>query len=332
MFVRIRRDLRSRSGRLLLFPVLAVLVLVAVGGGYEQLSEATEQSYAMPGRLIDVGGHQLHLSCTGSGSPTVVLEPGAGQMSLDLAWITPAVARETRVCVYDRAGRGWSEDADADQDATQIATDLHTLLQRGRVPGPYVLAGHSFGGLYVLTFASRYPDDVAGLVLVDSTAPTSPEPGGTSRPEPDSYDLMGRASALVSTSARFGLGRLIGLTSYDTMPPQVQDELRALTASESQLRSTIDEYLQGNSSMAQAASLTDFANKPMVVLTAADGHDASWRAAQDRLAALSTNSEHVVVDGATHPEMLADEDAAAATTQAIHDVVSSIRDAQPLDR
>jgi pimeloyl-ACP methyl ester carboxylesterase len=120
--------------------------------------EATDaQAYPMPGQLIDVGGHRLHLSCTGSGSPTVVLEPGGGEMSSNLGWITPAVARDTRVCVYDRAGRGWSEPADTVQHGMQIATDLRTLLQRGNVPGPYVLAGHSFGGLYVLAFAARYP-------------------------------------------------------------------------------------------------------------------------------------------------------------------------------
>ncbi len=104
----------------------------------------------MPGRLVDVGGHRLHLSCTGSGSPTVVLEAGGGAMAANLGWITPAVAHDTTICVYDRAGRGWSEDADAPQDAVAISTDLHTLLQRAGVPGPYVIAGHSFGGLYAL--------------------------------------------------------------------------------------------------------------------------------------------------------------------------------------
>ncbi|MFL6295900.1 MAG: alpha/beta fold hydrolase, partial [Actinomycetes bacterium] len=101
----------------------------------------------LPGQLIDVGGHRLHLSCTGSGTPTVVLEPGRGELSSNLGWIAPAVAQNTRVCVYDRAGRGWSEPASTAQDGAQIATDLHTLLGRGHVPGPYVLAGHSFGGL-----------------------------------------------------------------------------------------------------------------------------------------------------------------------------------------
>src|ERR671933_287519 len=174
MFLRARRQLRSRSRRWLLHPVLAVLALAAVGGGYETVREAAEaRAHPAPGQLIDVGGHRLHLSCTGAGTPTVVLEPGASEMSSNLGWITPAVARDTRVCVYDRAGRGWSEPAATAQDGAQIATDLHTLLQRGHVPGPYVLAGHSFGGLYVLTFAARYPDEVAGMVLVDATAPAA---------------------------------------------------------------------------------------------------------------------------------------------------------------
>src|SRR5258705_4091472 len=119
-------------------------------------------------------------------------------MSSNLGWIEPAVARNTRVCVYDRAGRGWSEPADTPQDGAQIATDLHTLLQRGNIPGPYVLAGHSFGGLYVLTFAARYPDDVAGMVLVDSTAPASAaKPRATSPGGEGSYDIMGRVSPLI---------------------------------------------------------------------------------------------------------------------------------------
>ena len=170
-----RRDMRSRSGRVQLYLVFAILALSAVGGAYQTVGEATD-STAMPatGRLIDVGGHKLYLNCVGSGSPTVVLEPGAGATSSQLGWITPAVARSTRVCVYDRAGRGWSEPADSPQDGAQIATDLHTLLHRGGVTGPYVLAGHSFGGLYVRIFAAHYPDEVAGLVLVDSTASKEP--------------------------------------------------------------------------------------------------------------------------------------------------------------
>ena len=144
MVVGIQRQLRSRGGRWLLYPVLAVLAISAVGGGYETVREAVDaKAYPMPGQLVDVGGHRLHLNCTGSGSPTVVLEPGAGAMSSNLGWITPAVARDTRVCVYDRAGRGWSDPADTTQDGAQIATDLHTLLHARRRARP-VRAGRSF--------------------------------------------------------------------------------------------------------------------------------------------------------------------------------------------
>ena len=132
MFLRVRRQLRSRGARWLLYPVLAVLGIAAVGGGYETVRESLDaRAYPPPGQLVDVGGHRLHLHCTGSGSPTVVLEPGQGGVSSDLAWIAPAVARDTTVCVYDRAGRGWSDATDSPQDGAQIAADLHTLLDRG---------------------------------------------------------------------------------------------------------------------------------------------------------------------------------------------------------
>jgi pimeloyl-ACP methyl ester carboxylesterase len=302
-----------------------VLALASIGGGYQTLGEAADaKAYPMPGQLLDVGGHRLHLSCTGSGTPTVVLEPGAGEMSSSLGWITPAVARATRVCVYDRAGRGWSEPADTRQDGAQIATDLHRLLRRGHVPGPYVLAGHSFGGLYVLTFVARYPDQVAGMVLVDSTAPApTPQPSAVTPSDGGSYDLMGRISALGSASARLGLGRLYAQVADPDLPPRSRNEVRAKIATAANLASTIDEYAQGGASVKQAASLRDFADKPLIVLTAGSGHDAAWSAAQNHLAALSSNSVHRVIAGATHQGMV--EEHAAATTQAILDVVASVR-------
>jgi pimeloyl-ACP methyl ester carboxylesterase len=327
MFVGVGRQLPSRAGRWLLYPVIALLGLASIGGGYQTLGEVADaKAYPMPGQLIDVGGHRLHLSCTGSGTPTVVLEPGAGEMSSSLGWIAPAVARDTRVCVYDRAGRGWSEPADTAQDGAQIATDLHTLLQRGQVPGPYVLAGHSFGGLYVLTFAARYPDEVAGMVLVDSTAPASAATTGTpSAGHGGSSNGMRRVSALVSTAARLGLGRLYGQVAAGSLPPRSRGEVGASVANPSTLRSTIDEYLQAGASAEQAAALGDFADKPLIVLTAGSGHDAAWSAAQNRLARLSINSVHRIIAGATHEDLIGNEEDAAATTQAILDVVASVR-------
>ena len=334
MIVRVHRQLHSRVGRWLLYPVIVLLALASIGGGYETLGEAADaRAYPMPGQLVDVGGHRLHLSCTGAGTPTVVLEPGAGGMSSNLGWIAPAVARDTRVCVYDRAGRGWSEPADTAQDGAQIATDLHTLLQRGHVPGPYVLAGHSFGGLYVLTFAARYPDEVAGMVLVDSTAPASAADPGTPSPgHGGSSDGMSRVSALVSPAARLGLARLYAQFDFGSLPPRSRDEVRASVATPSTLRSTIDEYVQAAASSEQAAALRDFADKPLIVLTAGSGHDAAWSAAQNHMATLSTNSVHRIVDGATHEGLIVDEEDAAATTQAILDVVSSVRSPRRLVR
>jgi pimeloyl-ACP methyl ester carboxylesterase len=253
-------------------------------------------------------------------------------MSSMFGWITPAVASDTRVCVYDRAGRGWSEPAEGSQDGAQIATDLHTLLERGDVPGPYVLAGHSFGGLYVLTFAARYPDEVAGMVLVDSTEPGSATRPGSSPGDEDHSNIMSRASALLSSSARLGLGRLLANLDFGGLPPQAREESRANAVTVSHLQSTIDEYIEASASRDQAASLSDFGDKPLVVLTAGSGHDASWFAAQDDLATLSTNSAHRVIDGATHSDLILEEDAAAATSQAILDVVASVRGAGPLSR
>jgi pimeloyl-ACP methyl ester carboxylesterase len=327
MLVRVHRQLRSRAGRWLLYPVIALLALAAIGGGYQTLGAAADaKAYPMPGQLIDVGGHRLHLSCSGAGTPTVVLEPGAGEMSSNLGWITPAVARDTQVCVYDRAGRGWSEPAATAQDGAQVATDLHTLLQRGHVPGPYVLAGHSFGGLYVLTFAARYPDEVAGMVLLDSTAPASAATPGT--PSPDhggSNDAMSRLSALSSTAARLGLARLYAQSAFGSLPPRSREEVRASDSTASTLGSTIDEYVQAGASSEQAAALDDFADKPLIVLTAGRGHDAAWSAAQNRMASLSTNSVHRIIDGASHEDLVANQDDAGATTQAILDVVASVR-------
>jgi pimeloyl-ACP methyl ester carboxylesterase len=331
MIIRSRQQLRNRS-RWLLYPVFGVLLLVSIGGVYETVSGAVDSSaYPIPGELIDVGGHSLHLSCTGTGSPTVVLEPGAGLMSSALGWIAPAVADDTQVCVYDRAGRGWSDPADSVQDATQIATDLHTLLDRGQVPGPYVLAGHSFGGLYVLTFAALYPDDVAGMVLVDSTAPASESTAEQNSPGAEaSYNLMGRVSALASASARVGVGRLLAEADYGPLPARSRDEIRASAATPSNIQSTINEYVQANSSSRAAATLVSFADKPLVVLTAEVGSDAAWMTAQEHLATLSSNHAHRVIDGANHAGLLFEEQGAAATTQAILDVVASTRNNEPL--
>ena len=308
--------------------------LAGVGGAYQTVGTAMAPSPSMPGRLVDVGGHRLHLSCSGTGSPTVVVEAGGGEMAANLGWITSTVERDTTICVYDRAGRGWSEDADGPQDALAISTDLHTLLHRAGVVGPYVMAGHSFGGLYALTFAADHPDEVAGLVLIDSTSPHYGDGvGAAQRPAAsDSPDVMSRVAALTSSVARLGVGRLYSAIAVSDLPPRQLQELRASTATAATLRSTIEEYARANASMDEAASLRDFGDKPLMVLSAGVGSAADWSQKQDRLAALSTDSVHRVVDGASHEGLVGDATHAATTSRAILEVVSAVRTGQPLSR
>lgn len=324
---RVRRRLPGRARRWLVYPALAGLALSAIGGGYETVRESTDAAaHPMPGRLVDVGGHRLHLRCTGSGSPTVVLEPGLGEVSSAMAWIAGEVARDSRVCVYDRAGKGWSDPVDGPQDAAQTAADLHTLLHRASIPGPYVLAGHSFGGLYVLTFAAHYPNQVAGLVLLDSTAPAAgpaPTPSGF-------YDLVGRLAAPVAAIADLGAAHLVG-DAYDSLPPRARDEARASVFTSRSVRSYLDELRAGAASAHQAATLVDVGSKPLVVVTAGRGNSATWPASQDELATLSSNSRHDVVVDATHASLYLDEAHAAAATNGIRDVVAAVRSSRPLE-
>ena len=327
VWVRARRETHSRTRAWLLCPVLVILALLAVGGGYERISQSTAPAVAMRGQLVDVGPYRLHLECHGSRGPTVILEPGAGGSAASMGLIAPAVARDSRVCVYDRAGRGWSDPAASPPDGAQIATDLHTLLDRAQVPGPYVLAGHSFGGLYVRTYAAKYPGQVAGLVLVDSTAadnnPVSP-------PKAGSYSVLKHVSSLFSTTSRLGVGRLLAATSLSDLPPKYRDDARATAATPKEMSGVLDEYGVANRSVAEAGRLRSLDAKPLVVLTAERGNSKGWMADQNKTVTLSTNSLHRVVPGATHASLVQNPDHAAAVTRAIHDVVVSVRTGAPL--
>jgi pimeloyl-ACP methyl ester carboxylesterase len=257
----------------------------------------------------------------------VVLEPGGGALAAEMSWIASGVAGDARVCVYDRPGRGWSDDAARPQDGAQIAAELHALLRRAHVPGPYVLAGHSFGGLYVMSYAAQYPQDVAGLVLIDSTDPTTtPVSGGPA----SSHSLVHRLSALVASTARLGVGRLIGRFSYGTLPPGPRDEARASSATAGFLGSFVDEFGVASRSTSQAGELGDLGSRPLVVLTAGRRNAAGHMEAQDKLAGLSSNSLHRVVRGATHQALVADPEDAKVVSRAILDVVESARSAAPL--
>jgi pimeloyl-ACP methyl ester carboxylesterase len=328
MIVRSRRDLRSPTRAWLLYPVCVALLLSAVGGLYETYRETADRnSYPMPGQLVDVGGHKLHINCVGTGSPTVVLEPGLGEPSTGMALIAPDVAATTRVCVYDRAGRGWSENASSPQDGAQIAIDLHTLLDRAGEPGPYLVAGHSAGGLYVLNFARLYPDDVAGVVLLDSM---SPEQYTAIDEWPAFYEMYRRASALLTPLSRFGVGRVMYDSEYSDLPADARDAERAFLGSPRGARSVRDEFSQIRTSMSEAQALTTLGERPLLVVTALKGAMGGWVAAQDELASLSTDNLHRTLANAEHSMLTQDPTTAAQSSQAIRDVVTAVRTGEPI--
>jgi pimeloyl-ACP methyl ester carboxylesterase len=147
-----------------IFWILWLLLLTA--------SLSAQQLSASPaptplGRLVSVDGHQMHINCTGKGSPTVILEAGTGAFSFDWSLVQPEVAKFTRVCSYDRAGMAWSEMGPQPRTIRQKAYELHALLTNAKVPGPYVLVGHSGGGYIIRLFQAKYPNEVVGMVLAE---------------------------------------------------------------------------------------------------------------------------------------------------------------------
>jgi len=324
------RDLRSRTRYWLLYPVFGVLAFAAAGGLYEIGREASDRSaYPMPGQLVDVGGYRLHLNCTGSGSPTVVLLPGAGEISSSWGWIAPAVARDSRVCVYDLAGRGWSEAATGPQDGVALATDLHNLLDHAHVAGPYVLVGHSFGGLYVLNFAARYLDQVAGVVLLDAT---STEMFTRLPTYPRLHEGYRRVSAVFPSLARLGIGRIAYRSNFDKLPTQSRREEVAFWSTARSARSQLDEWTEAPIAMKQARSLRTLSPRPLIVLTAGYEAQEGWIPLQNELAALSSNSDHRVLPNVAHMSLADDESDASQSSQAIRDVIQAVRSGKPLAR
>src|SRR3712207_2549671 len=155
----VRRVMR-RIGKALLWLVVALLVLAVAGAIYQAIAtELAERAYPPPGEMVDVGGYGLHIDCVGKGGPTVVLDAGSGLFSAQWVRVQRQVSHTTRVCAYDRAGMGWSEMGPDPRDARRITGELHALLTKAGIEEPYVLVGHSFGGMYMQTYAARYPEE-----------------------------------------------------------------------------------------------------------------------------------------------------------------------------
>jgi pimeloyl-ACP methyl ester carboxylesterase len=315
------RSLHNWSRRALLYPAFVILGLVALGGAYETISEATTSNAPATGHSYLVAGHSLYLSCAGSGSPTVILFNGLGERTPSWAWVQRDVAAQTRVCVFDRAGQGWSGKAPGLQDAHELSADVDGLLAAADVPGPYVLAGHSVGGTYALAYAMDYPKKTAGVTLIDSASPHQFD-----LPDyPRFYSMWRRVGALLPSLGRAGIPRLTSGLSSGELPADARREARAFNASPRELRANRDEFAELRTVFDQTKALRTLDGRPLFVLTADVGQQSGWSAAQRKLASLSTNSAHQTTQGATHEALLEDEHYAAVSSRAISAVVHSVR-------
>ena len=261
-----RKSGRSRVRTALQFLVIgiiaSILLLAAVGAAYESLAEYRDRQVFSPhGQMIDVGGYRLHIDCSGEGSPTVVLDSGAGEPGREWALVQPEIAKFTRVCSYDRAGYGWSDSGPLPRTSERSVSELHTLLTRAGIAPPYIIAGHSLGGMNMRLYAARYPHEVAGVVLVDASHPDQELKGF--RPS------LSPLAALDPVLLRLGVLRaLFVLDGAAKVPRELRDELEYLALQDKTIATDLSEVRSFPQSAAQVRTAGNLGDKPLIVLTA----------------------------------------------------------------
>jgi pimeloyl-ACP methyl ester carboxylesterase len=332
-----RSSVFVRLARIALWLIIGIITLAAIGATYQIIAtEMDKHAYPPLGQMVAVGGYQMHLYCTSAnatGSPTVILETGLGSTSAAWALVQPEVAKATRVCSYDRAGMGWSDPSPEPRDAGNITLELHTLLQNANVPGPYVLVGWSYGGLYVREYAGQFGDEVAGMVLLDSSHPDqwTRTPQGQAQ-----YETNAKIYSVAPALARLGLMRVRGFTQPSSGLPTPYDQaLKASFAATKDWDAQSAEFLASPETNDQVRQLTSWGNMPLFVLTATEHstppeQERLWQNWQTELTALSVNSVHQVLEGADHASFWRDPETAKITTSAILQVVEAARTGQPL--
>jgi pimeloyl-ACP methyl ester carboxylesterase len=292
--------------------MLLLLIAAFAGGSYQAIAwHADAQRFLRPGRLVSTGDFRLNVYCTGRGSPTVVLESGLAD-SLD-AWsrVQPDIARFARVCSYDRAGYGYSDPGPMPRTSDRIAAELHAALRSAGEKPPYLLVGSSFGGFIVRVFNGKYPDQVAGLLLVDAT-------------QEDQYRLLPRSWANLSAATHrrarrqaFWAPLYIDLGIARLQLRMQGQQVSTVLLQSKYLKARTSEFENIEVSAEQARSADHMAEKPLVVLTAGRPIDTSLKAAlseedqnayaetwindlQLRLAHLSKRGTRVVVPDSGH--------------------------------
>jgi pimeloyl-ACP methyl ester carboxylesterase len=275
------------------------LLFFAARGAIALATDVLESRYPPPGKMIAVDGHKMHIYCVGDGAPTVVLEPGMGTDWVQWRPVSSKLSTVTRVCVYDRAGYAWSDPGPTPRSALRIATELHELLSKASVPGPYLLIAHSFGGYIARMYAARFPDSLSGIVMVDSL---QEEDGHAPNPKPPAgFGFRG----LVSLLPPIGSDRLKRLYQGSrALPASLKDapvayQYRFLMASPlRQLKAERNEFESLPLTEEEVRAARFPPELPLVVITA--GADEKHWARQTRLARLSLSGKQVIAASSGH--------------------------------
>lgn len=305
--------------------VVLIIALALIGAIYERMAEAADaKAYPPPGQLVDVGGYRLHINCVGNGSPTVIIEAGLGDWST--SWggtVQPDVSKTTRVCTYDRAGMGWSDPGPLPRDAAHFAQELNTLLQNANVPGPYIMVGHSLGGVAVRVFVHDYTSEVAGVVLIESMNPkqSTQSPEVLSQSESQSQPFSFQAAL-----ARFGVARLlVKVPAIAPSMPAGQEAYYPLYIRPQSFQTTDNEGQGMPASLAQAAAVKTFGDLPLIVLTGKQNDIPGWTEWQTELLQLSPNSQHLFAENSGHNVQV---DEPQAAVEAILQMIEQVRETE----
>jgi pimeloyl-ACP methyl ester carboxylesterase len=308
--------------------VAAILCLTGMGLVYQSIATARDRrKHPPPGSLFDVDGCRLHLKSTGSGTPTVVLEAGLGGMSSAWGWIQPETAKFSHVVSYDRAGLGWSETDTTPKSAMQAAVRLRTLLKNANTSPPYILVGHSMGGLFIRVFADLFPKEVAGLVLVDACHPDQQHRSSAIETHMRSGFRMLKGVPIL---AGVGFIRLSGFFGSwaEGLPEKQAAEAVAFLSSYGHLSTTRDESLAWDVICAEVRSTRGLGDKPLAVVSAGKDVLPGQPELQAELATLSSNSVHMAIKGADHVTLVTHRQHAFSVVEAIRHVVQTWRAGQ----
>jgi pimeloyl-ACP methyl ester carboxylesterase len=325
--------------RVLKWSVIGLLLLVVLGVVYQiAATEIDKRTYATPpSQYHTVNGVRMHLHCMGEGSPTIILEAGGYSFSTEWYWIHRQLAKTNRTCAYDRAGAGWSDPSTQSRTAIQIAKELHDLLLEAKIPGPYVLAGHSFGGILNRVYTSQYPDEVAGIVLVDSAhiRPAAYKDRSEFEEWKRGSDILqGSLWVLVRTGVmRFIIRNELEAAGY---PPDAVAPLTALKSTNLSFDTYYTESVPSRWDLTQVwKAAQDLGARPLIVLWDERPHLSErdveiFKEIREEIAGYSTNSVTRFIPGANHTSIQGNEQYAQQVSGAILEVVESVRTGKPL--